>query len=381
MAYGRYRRWRRRSRFYRRRRWKRRPRMVNASSRSSVRVKCPVRILGTLTVPTGTQWSDVASFTALWSNNTHSGNATNALRGGVYLSPTWLAYQRLYDQWKLDGMGVKFTLTTPIGADGELNSCSLYTAWDRKLQAPDFAAVWDPNTKTGYPTAVALSTMPTYQPVTAINHSITKIKRYIAASDLLERISFIDSDFSSRDRNVNGVTQNVSVCDDTLPAFCPCLFLALSTDGIVSAVSDRQVNYIAEITFYCTFRNPKYGASTSSSKAVTEVIDEMDPPRVNRGLQYERMDDPILNLDDGAPPPDDDPGPAGDGPARPSASVARRMVDEAVDMAQDEVDRLAAVALRRPAATGDLERSVRQRVENLGGLIPTESTSSALLNS
>lgn len=263
--YGRY------SRFYRRyRRYRRRYRkFVNGSSRSRVRVKIPVTINASFTVPATSTLSNVLSITPFYNNTTRSGAAVNCLLGGFVQSPLFEAYANLYDEMKLDGFKLNFSITTPIGpAPGVFPNLSVYTSVDRKLISNDFAEAYDNLTGQGYPTAANMRTSSTFLSSVALNNSITKMQRSCYASDLFEKNSFIDSDYyTSAGTRINGVNgQHLTQPRQTPTAFNPAMYFAIDTGSSVDADNDRVCNVVIEIMHYVTFRNPKYGGGGASAK-------------------------------------------------------------------------------------------------------------------
>lgn len=303
-----FRRWYRRaygrssSRYRRFRRYRRRyRRFVNGSSRSRVRVKIPTTVNASFTIPATQTLSDVLSITPYYSNGTRSGAAENCLLGGFVTSPLFQAYANLFDEMKLDGFKLNFSITSAIGpSPGVFPNLSIYTAVDRKLISNDFAEAYSAVNKQGYPTAANLRTSSTFLSSVALNNSITKMQRSCYASDLFEKNSFIDTDyFTSAGTRVNGVNgQALTQPRQTPTAFNPAMFFAVDTGSSVDAQNERKCNVVIEVMSYVTFRNPKFGGGGASAKIsgiARSVIDDGD------------MDEPGDMDDDGgdidAPPP------------------------------------------------------------------------------
>lgn len=278
--YGRrYRRYRRYKRFYRtfRRRGYRRRRFINASSKSRIRVKIPVTVNTQMTVPADATLSNVISISPLYGNTTQGTGAGGAsakgtLLGDIFQSPLYAAYAGLYDQVKLDGFKLNFSITSGIGPGGTFPSLSVYTAVDRKLNQADFAesltTAANPQAP-HYPVASELRNSSSYLASVALNNSVTKMIRRCYASDLFEKASFADASNHTAAMRVNGVAaQNVRCLSGSDPAFVPCMFFACDTGSNKDAVNDRDCTVVIEIMYYLTFRNPKYGGAAPSSRTV-----------------------------------------------------------------------------------------------------------------
>lgn len=273
-----FRRWYRRrygrrsySRFRRyRRRYKR---FINSSSKSRVRVKIPVTVNATMTVPANSTVSNVISVSPFYGNTTQSGAAIGTLLGDVFGSPLFAAYQGLYDQVKCDGFKLNFSITSGIGPGGVFPSLSIYTSVDRKLNANDFAeSITSQPNSAHYPVASELKNSSTYLSAVALNNSVTKMVRSCYASDLFEKASFADASQKQQLMKVNAVAnQSVRCFAGTDPSFVPCMYFACDTGSSVDTANSRDCAVVIEIMYYLTFRNPKYGGGGLSSAKTISV--------------------------------------------------------------------------------------------------------------
>ena len=295
---------RRYNRYRRYRRWYKRRyrRFANGSSRSRVRIKIPVQFNVALSVPAGETVSNVLTVCPFFNNQTATAGtlAEAGLRGGLPSSPLFMSYCNLYDSFKVDGMKAAVSITSPVGAGaGAFPSLSVYTAWDRKFVRGDFTSAAE------YPTIAKMRVSSTFLASTAVNNSITKLKRSCYASDLFEKASFIDCHGKAVSHQIAGVaaqTLDMFVTSDgspptlSSPAFCPCFMFGVDTGSSIDAANARPVTLVVEVMYYVTFRNPKYGGSSSSAKI--DAIERSIP------LDVEGFDDDgDLDMDGGPPAP------------------------------------------------------------------------------
>lgn len=295
---------RRYNRYRRYRRWYKRKyrRFANGSSRSRVRIKVPVQFNVALSVPANASASNVLTVCPFFNNATATAGTLSeaAVRGGLAMSPLFVNYGNLYDSFKVDGMKVAVSITSPVGAgQGAFPSLSVYTAWDRKFDRSDFTTAAD------YPTVGQMRASSSFLASTAVNNSITKLKRSCYASDLFEKASFIDCHGANlANQSIAGVgAQTLSVFTSTAaaleaaistPAFCPCFMFGVDTGSSIDAANARPVTLIVEVMYYVTFRNPKYGGAAASAKI--DAIERSIP------LDDGGFDDDGDLDDDGGPP-------------------------------------------------------------------------------
>ena len=188
---------RRRLRRYYRRKYRRRykKKVINLTSRSRITVRIPVTKTVTLSVPANDKKSNVICFSPVLDfragESYNDGTDTkiiwtqNHLDGGLMYHPLYTNYAALYDEMKIDRMTVRGVIQTPVGAGQDFESVSVFTAWSRNMDRTDFA--------TEYPTITSMRDLSTYQQAIAVNNTVNKFMRSIGASDLLEKISFVDA--------------------------------------------------------------------------------------------------------------------------------------------------------------------------------------------
>lgn len=201
-------------------------------------------------------------------------------------------YCDLYDEVKLDQMQVTLSILDPLGS-ATFPSMSIATGWDRKacynevMETYDWRAARVPaiNNAAAYPATQAAHTYPliisrdypaSYDALvsgpaaseaTAINNSVAKVFRYVKASDLLERNTFHDSTLMPYDGN--GIVDQAygqSTTDVKGLGFCPVFYFAVKLMG-ANAADGASVNIQAEVNYYFTFRNPKFGGDVFAGSA------------------------------------------------------------------------------------------------------------------
>lgn len=170
-------------------------------------------------------------------------------------SDLYKAYSNLYDEVRLIGMKVTVAVTDVVG-NATTPSLQIYTAFDRRHGSGEAAV-------SGH----QLKAFATSQCATAVNNNIAKIVRSIYAQDLIEKIQYVDSDhWTTADQMQNANTAWV-VAGRNPNFFCPSFHLAFgcpTLDG--SALHD--IHYSLGITYYCAFRNPKYGGAAYAERSM-----------------------------------------------------------------------------------------------------------------
>lgn len=277
MAYGyrrRYRYRRYRPRRYVRRWFRRRMRrFVNGSSKSTVRVKIPLTQTFNLASVSSdgkvygypiTPWSSSSPFKATQ-------------------SPLYRLYCQLYDEVKCIGVKVVLSIGTPIGTSS-VPSATFVTAWDRRYVADDSAASDD------VPSFAELMNYSSQQKATAVNNSIAKLRRSCYASDLLEKAQWHDCSLDP----IDNYDIAVAAAAGNPNFFCPGMWLGVSQTGAVAQTISMQ----ADITYYFAFRNPKYGAGSSSKGVETRSIPVMADMEHEELADQEDMDDGVGTVDE-----------------------------------------------------------------------------------
>lgn len=309
---------RRRGRFYRygrfrgARRYRRRyssysRRYVNGSSRSQVRLKVPVMFFPQFTASAA--GATTAFINPFYDAISSYASTSDAVRSAL-ISPLYRQYCSLYEEVKCVGMKVKLAVTSSVGGS-DIPSLQIYTAFDRRGSHSEASSL---------PTFAELKNYATFSAATAVNNSVAKLERSIYASDIMERAQWHDCTlttvptFSNSFRDAAYYTAGANI-----NFFAPSMFINVA---IPQATQSQTVNTSCEVMYYFAFRNPKYGASASSSKLTLDAIDVQSRPSVDEGG----------DMDDGVPPlPDDDPSDFPDDPA-PAVLTRRARSNASADL-------------------------------------------------
>ena len=253
------RRYRRYKRFYRSfggRRYRTR-RFINGSTRSSVRVKVPLHFNLSFTQAANTQGSNIARVCPLDSSSSYASAMTNGL---------YRTYCHLYDEVKVIGMKAQINVSSQVGGS-DIPSLQIYSAFDRRH------AFGEAN-----PTFDALKTFSTFSVATAVNNSVAKLQRSLYAGDLLEKAQWHDCTFSDPNLPAGDPDKSADAYyhDKAYEAaganpnfFSPALFLAMAIPNITA---QQSVNANLDVTYYFSFRNPKYGAGASAQRLSVENL-------------------------------------------------------------------------------------------------------------
>ena len=259
-----------RRRFYRRRRFGRKQRVINASSRSRCRVKVRAERFLEFQVVHGDYHGGVLCINPFIEQSQES-QIVGAIPAPRYTSlietKIFRYYSRLYEEFKLDYMKVNIMGITPVGATAQLEGITFTTAWDRRMIPAEF------NTA-GYPSPTDISDSPSSQQVTCINNSVIKFKRMIRPSDLLEKIAWYPVDTKYGSLPMKGVTTNATALSFYVDAgvyqpipFCPAFYMVMNTPTTPGQGTTYQYKFRVEVTYYVTFRNPRFGQASVSTRA------------------------------------------------------------------------------------------------------------------
>lgn len=234
-------------------------RFVNGSSRSSVRLKVPVMATFNLTRAANTHGTSFARFCPF------------AAYGGGYSSQSALGselyriYCDLYDEVKCIGMKVKVNVCNQIGGT-DIPSLEIYTALDRRYGNGEPNVTFDNVRK-----------FSTFSMATAVNNSVAKIERSCYASDLMEKAQWHDCSLTVT-KDAQGVVTAASdpayvAAGNNPNFFVPCFFLGFD---VPTTTTSTTINFTTEVNYYFSFRNPKFGGSSSSAAKVS--VDRLDGP-------------------------------------------------------------------------------------------------------
>lgn len=252
----------------------------SVSSRSRVRVRVQAEQLVTLTVPAGGLNSNVATSVpwADWSNQ----NTPGSLNCAAVSSPLYQAYTKLFDQVKCDGVISKVAVTTPVGSsNSSVPALQIVTAYDRNGNFREASQI-------ALNAQGALVSSPvTYDEVleasgsvvrSALNNSVAKLSRSCWASDIQERTTFHDCTLDDYIEDGNNDSA-YGTASNNVNFFSPLLYVGFHLPT-TAPQQNLDISFILSQTYYFTFRNPKYGASsgTSMSVAAKRTLDTEDEP-------------------------------------------------------------------------------------------------------
>lgn len=273
----RYRSRRYRPRYYIRRRFRRSyaRRYVNASSRSSIRMKCVVTGSSTLRSGYGdTLGSDVFHILPL---QTYAAT-TNPVP--AVSSPLFTAYQNLYEEMKLIGMKVQVSVTDQVGG-ATLPSLQIYTAWDRRHGYSE-----------GDYTPAMVKEAATSNVATALNNNVAKLSRSIYASDLIEKAQWFDSSPYTGSTTIDAWRQ----ASKNPNFFCPAFYMCFGSPALNSSSEVASVHFSVSVTYYVAFRNPRYGGSSASKDLPARSVTFADDA-IAADVDMDEVDNAMDNVD------------------------------------------------------------------------------------
>lgn len=336
--------YRRRFRRYRRR--YRRLKLVNSSSRSRMSVKLrsslDVNIVFGANANMNKNPLIISPFIEQYAWDTHT--IPQGFPSSVYPTNSCLlgnnsifeTYGALYEEFKLDFMGIKCAVCTPINdTNPNPQSLTITTAWDRKFLFAEATSLIRQDD---------VDKSPSCMKMTALNNSVAKFNRWIKPSDLQEYINWTDCVWSkSSGANLDGVAgvptrflntwANIKWVPTT---FSPNFIAVFTRSNKVSVETTVRVHL--DIVYVVTFRNPRFGAASgegqrgADSEGSSDPVDRgMLPPGGDGGGNAADPDDLIDDDDDFFS--DDDNGDGGDDGDRPAPmkKLARVAADVAAE--------------------------------------------------
>lgn len=354
--YSRYRRrtgfarYRRRYSGYRRRYYRRRTSTGGSlSSRSRLRIRVPAQRVVTLTIPSESTDSDVATANPFFEQLNDRPQCVCSAVG----MPLYQAYTGLFDQVKCDGVVTKVAVVSPIGSGAALQALQLLIAYDRQGTI---------NETINSPASVTVSSlynMSSVQIRSAINNSVAKTARSCWASDIQERTVFHDCTIAvTQDKKVI-YDQDYNSDRQVAAYFVPLTYIGIR-NAAAAATSSTSVQILIEQVYYFTFRNPKFGAAPATGGGTRALVAAEDDP-----LATESLDDAPQALVDMAVRAADATGTLvrthGRSGLTPQAKKTRLL---------DEADRLDADARDRWARIEELDANLQSRYGH-----PTTATS------
>lgn len=170
------------------------------------------------------------------------------------------AYANLFDEVKFDGMKIKASVIDTIGGAGAAYpSLSLGSVIERNCQRDDVP-----------PNSTTMNQWASFSYHSVITNSIAKITRSVWARDLMERITFTDTDVQGTGANTQILAPGNALRSfrdggSANTFFSPAIYISATPTTAAAAL--RTVNFWVEIIGYFTFRCPKYTSSGSSKAA------------------------------------------------------------------------------------------------------------------
>lgn len=260
-GYGRrYRRW------YGRRGWTRSWRGRSMSRRTAngtrtMSMVIPVENTMTCVIPSGSYNSVVCGIEPWWYNPSNAN--PQLLNASLFTTDLYRTYAHLYDDVKIDWMSCEIGVLDTVGSGGTFSAVRLWTSVDRRIVRTDLSNA---------PTANQVRTSSSAQGTLMVNNSRAVTRRYIAASDLAERITFHDC------------TQNVAAADNvydqswynsgySVPFFSPGLFFFFEVSA--APAEQKGISLSIRVKYGVTFRNAKFGLSQGAGSKDVEM--EVDP--------------------------------------------------------------------------------------------------------
>lgn len=185
--------------------------------------------------------------------------AANAdyLQCPVVMTELYRTYAKLYDEVKIDWASYEVSVLDVIGSGGTFSACRLWTTVDRKFAASDLSSPMN---------AYQVRTSSGAQGTMMTNNSRTIVRRYLAARDLQERITFHDctvvagTEGSPAYQYFNdGAWASAS---SNLMFFAPSMFYFLELNDAPS--SQKAITVSVKVKYGVTFRNAKFGLSSEA---------------------------------------------------------------------------------------------------------------------
>lgn len=301
---SRYRRWWRNPASWRYARRRRTP-VANKGTRGRTRIAMRSNTPLPFVIPPNTAYSAIAYLNPLVQNQTTPANKQPlAFLMGSFTS-IFDIYRRLYDQVKVDRVGIKLTGVDTIGNGGQVGAIRVCMAWDRNSTQRDFFTA-------NRIQITDIENMPGASVRMFTNNSRVQMWSSVSASDLAERSTFMDTDYAT----MNLSSANTGWANDqtllTLypfqnpywAGFFPTCYIALALTQPNATGNAIPINMYADIYVTVTFRNPKYtqqsqakglGIDLTPEKTIT--ISETGDFPITAKLDVEQPDGTIVRED------------------------------------------------------------------------------------
>lgn len=231
----------------------------------------PVENTMTCVIPAQSYNSVVCGIEPWWY---HPSDANSQLlNASLFNTELYRTYAHLYDDMKIDWMSCEIGVLDTVGNGGTFSAVRLWTSVDRRLVRSDL---------TNPPTANQVRTSSSAQGTLMVNNSRTVTRRYVAASDLSERVSFHDcTQFVSGDNAYDQCWYNSQY---SVPFFSPGLFFFFE----VSAAPGEQkgISLSIRVKYGVTFRNAKYGLAVNiGAKTAGVEVDPVETKKAGKSVE------------------------------------------------------------------------------------------------
>lgn len=271
---SRYRRWWRNPLSWRYARRRRTP-VANRGTRGRTRIALKSGANLPFLIPAGSNASGIAYINPFVNNTTAAANLQPLAFLANSITNVFDIYHRLYDQFKIDRVGIKLTGVDVIGNGGQVGAIRVCMAWDRNSSARDFF--------TGNRIMINdLINMPGAQMRLFTNNSRVQMWSSVSASDLAERSTFMDTDYVQYTLNsVNTgwandqALETVNPFQNNLwPGFLPTCYIAIALPVINNTGNAIPINLFADLYCTVTFRNPKFTQQATAKAMGIELEQE-----------------------------------------------------------------------------------------------------------
>ena len=270
------------------------------NSRSRVRVRIPKQALLTVQIPQN-QTGATSVCIMPWCNTTSTTGANVAINNangqsfGFTDTGLFQAYCGLFDEVKFDGMKVRGAVVDTIGAGGNYAGVTVASVIERACNKEDIP-----------PNSTNMNQWSSYSFRNVINNSVAKITRSVWATDLNERIQFVDTELIATGAGTPVLAPGNCIRpwrDGGVGStwFKPAIYLTATPSAAAGAL--RTITFMVEVVGYFTFRCPKYTTSGSSKQAedFTKLLettkdDQVDDQSFDRLLREDTlMDIPVTS--------------------------------------------------------------------------------------
>lgn len=262
------------NRSWRRRGWFRRGGLSRASTQGNRRfsVIVPTQSVFNFTVPAGQYWSDLFALCP-YANNP----GIKLQQASLPSSLLYRTYCRLYDQVKIDWVSCKISIMSLVGAGGIAPAVKVVTMWDRDMTVMEGVPQGG---QIHVPTIDNLQSGSESQTSLIVNNSRAVINRFNAASDIQERTTFHDCSISNETGGAGAFYADYLWYNGKRVGYCPGLYVALNSATAPGEGSQFTFTCSLDVKWHVTFRNPKFGLSSSgssNSKTVSDLVTESVP--------------------------------------------------------------------------------------------------------